>query len=380
MEFDLHTQFSLFDLLIFIGITQGVITSILLLTTRKNPQSNRILALALLGFCFLSTKMLWHSLGLWDTQWIRYFPNGVELLLPPLIYFYIYSLLESDFKFKSKHFIHFIPFLLSQSYAFWVYFSVWDLTDLAEKDIIADLLKFDQVKGTEDYLSLVSSIGYLFWGYKKLKSYDVWLKDSISDTSYPEFRWMKKVFLLFCVLGILLFINLSLNLILPQDPYRHFRWEVYAVFIAFVIYYLAFMGYKEAHIQRKKRTAPTESVPKTLLPEEKQSEIIQALELAFEKEKIFLNPTLNIQELSQKLGYPPRTLSQVINQSFMKSFRELVNEYRLKEVKEKLRDKSLEHLSILGIAFECGFNSEATFYRIFKKNTGISPKEYLLQK
>lgn len=35
--------------------------------------------------------------------------------------------------------------------------------------------------------------------------------------------------------------------------------------------------------------------------------------------------------------------------------------------------------TLLGIAFECGFNSKATFNRAFKKVTGVSPKEWLQQ-
>lgn len=382
MEINLHTQFSLFDLLVLIGITQGVITSILLLRSKKNPRSNRLLALALLGFCFLSTKILLHTLGLWETQTFRYFPNGVELLLPPLIYFYLYTLLESDFRFKAHHILHFIPFLISQTYAFWVYFSVWGIPDLAEKDIIASFWNFDTVKTSEDYLSFISASFYIAFGYKKLKTYKVWLKDSISDNAYPEFSWMQKVFILFCCLGMILCVNLALNLIFPFDPYREFRWQGYFVFIAFLIYYLGFMGYQVPDIRRKKIESPATAAPapKKQRSPEKQQEVVKALENAFQEEKVFLNPTLSIQELAKKLGFPPRTLSQVINHSFQKSFRDLVNEYRIEEVKEKLNDSSYEHLSILGIALECGFNSEATFYRIFKKNTGISPKEYLLQK
>jgi AraC-like DNA-binding protein len=35
-----------------------------------------------------------------------------------------------------------------------------------------------------------------------------------------------------------------------------------------------------------------------------------------------------------------------------------------------------QHLSILGIAFEAGFNSKTTFNNAFKKIMGISPGEF----
>lgn len=33
--------------------------------------------------------------------------------------------------------------------------------------------------------------------------------------------------------------------------------------------------------------------------------------------------------------------------------------------------------TLIGIAYDCGFNSKATFNRAFKKNTGKSPKEFI---
>jgi AraC-like DNA-binding protein len=54
-----------------------------------------------------------------------------------------------------------------------------------------------------------------------------------------------------------------------------------------------------------------------------------------------------------------------------------VNSYRVEEVKKRLGNLKYEHLSLTGIAFDCGFNSEASFYRIFRQQTGYSPKSYL---
>ncbi|MFB0944917.1 MAG: hypothetical protein QMB24_01975, partial [Spirosomataceae bacterium] len=160
----MQTQFSLFDLLVLIGITQGVVTAVLLLRNKENKSSNRLLGLVLLGFCFLSTKILIWSLNLWNTSWIRFFPNGIELALAPLVYFYVKSLLDKLFRFGWKQWVHFIPFLISQTYAFLVYFSVISVRSIERKDAIADSLRFDQVKNTEDYLALLSLIIYIIVG------------------------------------------------------------------------------------------------------------------------------------------------------------------------------------------------------------------------
>ena len=42
----------------------------------------------------------------------------------------------------------------------------------------------------------------------------------------------------------------------------------------------------------------------------------------------------------------------------------------------KMQDEDYSHLTLLGIAYESGFNSKSTFNRIFKEMTGKSPAEY----
>src|SRR6202012_183586 len=41
-----------------------------------------------------------------------------------------------------------------------------------------------------------------------------------------------------------------------------------------------------------------------------------------------------------------------------------------------MQDKSYDKLTLLGIAYESGFNSKSTFNRIFREVTGKSPAEY----
>ncbi len=51
-------------------------------------------------------------------------------------------------------------------------------------------------------------------------------------------------------------------------------------------------------------------------------------------------------------------------------------EFRINEAKAKLTKHQADTSTMLGLAFDCGFNSKATFNRAFKKFTGVSPKEF----
>ena len=73
----------------------------------------------------------------------------------------------------------------------------------------------------------------------------------------------------------------------------------------------------------------------------------------------------------------PAHLSKVVNSGLDKNFNDFVNGYRVEAVKNKMSDPSTAHLTLLGIAYECGFNSKATFNRAFKKHAGVSPSAFL---
>ena len=97
----------------------------------------------------------------------------------------------------------------------------------------------------------------------------------------------------------------------------------------------------------------------------------------FEKEKCYLNPELTLSELAAKLDTNTSVLSAVINSGFSKNFNDFVNEYRVNAFKRLAIAPQSKHLTLLAIAFDCGFNSKATFNRAFKKETGLSPKAFL---
>ena len=94
-------------------------------------------------------------------------------------------------------------------------------------------------------------------------------------------------------------------------------------------------------------------------------------------EKPFLRTKLSINDLAEELDIPSHHISQVINERLNQNYFDFINSYRIEELKVKLKDPRNKHLTMLGIAFDCGFNSKASLNRIFKKHTGQTPSEYL---
>ena len=95
-----------------------------------------------------------------------------------------------------------------------------------------------------------------------------------------------------------------------------------------------------------------------------------------EREKPFLNPKLTIEQLAQEIGINRFYLSQIINEKLNRNFSDFINAYRIKETQRLMRSPDHQHLNILGMAYESGFNSKSSFNSAFKKLTGMSPSQY----
>jgi YesN/AraC family two-component response regulator len=101
------------------------------------------------------------------------------------------------------------------------------------------------------------------------------------------------------------------------------------------------------------------------------------IETLIQEEKWYQNSELTLLDLAKKLGTNVSVISKTINQGFQMNFNDCINSYRIKAVKNSLAGGEHKNSTLLGIAFDSGFNSKATFNRAFKKNTGKTPKEYI---
>lgn len=104
---------------------------------------------------------------------------------------------------------------------------------------------------------------------------------------------------------------------------------------------------------------------------------LSALACFMEDEEGYLNPQLSLKSLSDKINVHPNKLSWLLNEHVGKNFNEYINAFRLKAFKHKALDKTYTHLTLLGLAYECGFNSKTVFNAFFKNNTGKTPSEWV---
>jgi len=132
---------------------------------------------------------------------------------------------------------------------------------------------------------------------------------------------------------------------------------------------------QEPLIKKRTPTQPKKyrhSKLKTAAKERYLAKIITCLE----KEKIYRQPDLSLNQIANKLNIPKPYLSQVINEKMNCSFLEFINRYRIEEAKEHLVAPDLAGYTLVEIGKLVGFKAKSTFYATFKKYTGSTPGDY----
>lgn len=92
--------------------------------------------------------------------------------------------------------------------------------------------------------------------------------------------------------------------------------------------------------------------------------------------KIYLDSDLILPKLAEALVYTRNQLSKIINSESGMNFFDFINFFRVEKVKDDLNNPNKDNFTILAIAYDAGFKSKATFNKVFKSITGITPSQY----
>ncbi|MBM1106548.1 tetratricopeptide repeat protein [Aurantibacter crassamenti] len=110
---------------------------------------------------------------------------------------------------------------------------------------------------------------------------------------------------------------------------------------------------------------------------EELSTFIKHLNTEMDEDKPFLNPELSLKALAGCIELHPNKLSWLLNNHFGKNFNDFVNQYRIKEFQRLAITPENKNITLLGLAYDSGFNSKTVFNTFFKKETGMTPKQWV---
>jgi len=137
---------------------------------------------------------------------------------------------------------------------------------------------------------------------------------------------------------------------------------------------------KEAQIEKRILPEPkeivtrgTDNFPTTISEEEIVAEAEIVLEY-MKEHKPYLKQGFTIQDLSNQTGIPVYQLSPLINGHFKMNFANWVNRFRIENFIELVPDNP--QLTLEALSKKAGFISRSTFINAFKKEKGVTPREY----
>jgi AraC-like DNA-binding protein len=364
------------NVVILLGALQGFIISTLLFVSRENHVANRRLGVLifLMSLASLNIYLLEQGMPGWSPGFLIFAaltPMIIVMPMGPLIYFYIRSFSNSSAKLKQREWLHFtpvildlLPYLIALFYIIGLIFAVINRNDVPWISVI------DVLNTYSDIPRWISVTTYLLLSLKFLND-----QKKILSLEAGNYSWLRQFVIVFLCFQWIWLLHL-IPYILPQFRLQLMEsvgWYPVYIPLAVLIYWLGIKGYIVSYGRSRKRN----SIP--LSPETIQS-TLASLRDAMAKDWLFLDPALNLSRVASHVNVPQKIISAVLNQHFEKSFNEFVNEYRIEEFKRRVRETGHQHLTIAGIALECGFNSQPTFQRTFKYFTGMSPTEYLSQR
>lgn len=363
------------DIISIITVFQLLLFAFFLLIGKKNRGFDKT-ALAL----FLSTNgfFILNFLAFrYSTEIIPYTVNlffigsSFGFLFGPLLYLYTKAVNSREFRFTEKELLHFVPFLIAFSltlvrYQFQTYETKIELLQTGLYGKTVSII----------YLALMHTtiLVYLLKAFLIVRQKNQSLKGYYSSLEKINYDWLNLVVSAFLVMWIVDIINwvagsLGFNSAALQESLTFF-----SLFINFVFANLLIL--KSLRLPQMEPAAEIHKYEKSPLTLQTKSDILARLEKLMTQEKLFLNSSLNLGEVSHKLSVVPRYLSQVINELKEQNFYDYVNSHRIDEAKKILSDPSHDSEKILSVLYDCGFNSKSVFNTAFKKNTGITPSEY----
>lgn len=311
-------------------------------------------------------------------------------LLGPLLFVFVSTTLRGSKRLKQTDFLHLLPLLLV-----FTAFSDYLFHYLGEESLgkyLNDNPGFVTTAGY--YIFILVSPAYFVAAMVLLARHRRKISSFYSNTRKVDLAWLYYVtigFGTYLIIGLVsMMLRKFFNVTLP--------FSVYAYTPAILVAYLFGLGYigilrlpqfSDYHIFIRTSAAgegqsepqtPGDRYRKSGLTEKEADELIRQLNEYMMMKKPYLDENLNLKSLADAVGTTTHKLSQVLNDQMELSFFEYINKFRIEEVKKRLSDSSNQQYTLQAIAFDSGFCSKSTFYTTFRKNTGMTPGDYLKQK
>jgi AraC-like DNA-binding protein len=316
---------------------------------------------------FLKTRML-----------INDFLGITDFTVAPIFYFSVIYFIQPNRKWRARDNFHFL-------FAF-IMLLLLSLSLLIEAPppTAADKKNAAIIITVFNLFFCLQVIPYCIAAYREIVAYQKHLFLYASNTDAINLKWLQKVVICVLIITALWLIDNVFKLAKTNVYFDHFASLIYLGGIFFIAYFsLKQKEFFQLNKLEKEEidviiieTSNLEVNQKKLISgaylQEMKSNLIQVME----NKKPFLDPELSLFKLASQLDVSSHILSYIINKGCNENFYQFVNRYRIEEAKKMILDPNMKHLSLIGIAFEVGFNSKTVFNTTFKKTTNQTPSQF----
>ena len=356
----------------FLGIIIGFLF-LVYTNSSKNRKDKSIIYLNLFVF-FFTINNLQITLADYNYLYLNFFER--KLLVPwyvliiPCFYTFVVHYLKVEKRIKS--FVLVSIFLFTIEILIRIILSPY-FYNKKENLIIAQYAQIEEIINLSYTVFLFLKVVYIFLNQSKLNS---------KVFEYDNMKWLKQFFtygfiiIIFWIVAIVFNIQ---NVISPNiSVYYPLRLSS-----SLLIYWIGYNGFFKYNllierIQLRKEINSDEN-QKDLLVQEIPNTKFLMIQSKILENKMFLNPELAIEDVAKKVKITTKNLSQILQEATNCNFPDYINSLRINKAKKYLVSEKYSQYTITSIGLECGFNSKSTFYRAFKKSTGITPTEFRLE-
>lgn len=345
-----------------------------LFTSKKYRTSADLVLVSWLLLVALHSFLILINLNNKDSQLLQIIPINLALLYGPLLFVYVTTLRSKKNDKNGILLLHLAPFFifLALTFIFWGHTSFYKILALA---------------------GALSGLLYCIITFFLLKEHKKQIVNLFSNLKGISLNWIVKLVNGVVIIWVVVFILVILKQVVQIELPLNWFFIAVPLFISYIGYY----GFKQQVIfqfdpnEYNHYNQPTIETPdinqaqalpvnssyeKSNLQEKDMEQIFKSLENAMKIDQLFLQANLNLQDLSNSVKIPQHYITQTLNQYKRQNLYDYINAYRVEAFINKLKNGEADYFSLLGIAFDCGFNSKSTFNRVFKNITGKSPSEF----
>lgn len=365
------------EAILYIGISQTLFAGILIAVKRPRMLANQILAAWLL-IIGLEMIIVLINQTLIDLYHIKILPYTYG----PLLLLYAKWMTREKPQFDPRYLWHFSPFFIFLI-ASLVFIDEQVMSGTEGFLVVDRFIPFRIVYGVTFFVSITA---YSVATFVEINRHQRRLKQLVSYSSGKiTLKWLLGLSITFYTGYVVMFIFGGVDILtgfMPFDPY-----EISFIGLTILTFLFGVFGFHQPSIFEEvvkvhdkeipqKEDNGTKKYQRSGLKKKDVKRYIKMIEEHMVNAKPYLDRELTIFNLSDQLQIPRHFLSEVINEHMGKNFYNLVNDYRVEEVKKRLEDPRFKHLTILAVAYDSGFNAKSSFNTIFKEKSGMTPSEY----